>query len=148
MHHLCRALTDTVSLRLFPACQTLVRFFALRRIKQHAMFPGRGAAPRPPGPAGPGPAPDSGPAGDGGTSWLPWCGAALGVGLVGRLDVLMDGEDVVGVIRALDLDQPVVVAAVAGSDPVLALVHQEVDVGAAGRGRVQLLPVVLGPSRD
>src|SRR6266446_1817576 len=30
MHHLCRTLTDTISLRLFPACQTLVRFFALR----------------------------------------------------------------------------------------------------------------------
>src|SRR6202044_3837797 len=36
MHHLCRTLTDTISLRLFPACQTLVRFFALLRIKQHA----------------------------------------------------------------------------------------------------------------
>jgi len=36
MHHLCRTLTDTVSPRLFPACQALVRFFALRRIKQHA----------------------------------------------------------------------------------------------------------------
>ena len=36
MQHLCRALADTVSPRLFPACQALVRFFASRRIKQHA----------------------------------------------------------------------------------------------------------------
>jgi hypothetical protein len=36
MHHLCRTPKDTVSLRLFPTCQTQVRFFALPRIKQHA----------------------------------------------------------------------------------------------------------------
>src|SRR5947207_13424333 len=44
--------------------------------------------------------------------------------------------------------EPVVVAPVGRFAPVLALVHQEVDVGAAGRGRVQFLPVVPGPLRD
>ena len=36
MHHLCEAPKDTLSLELFPTCQTQVRFFALHRIKQHA----------------------------------------------------------------------------------------------------------------
>jgi hypothetical protein len=36
MHHLYAAPKDTVSPQLFGICQTLVRFFALRRIKQHA----------------------------------------------------------------------------------------------------------------
>jgi hypothetical protein len=36
MHHLCKAPKDTLSLELFPTCQTQVRFFALHRIKQHA----------------------------------------------------------------------------------------------------------------
>src|SRR5580692_5945321 len=72
----------------------------------------------------------------------------LGAGLAGGLDVLVDVERVVRVVPVLDLGEPVVVAAVGRLDPVLALVHQEVDVAAAGRGRVQLLPVVPGPLRD
>src|SRR5271170_3011629 len=64
------------------------------------------------------------------------------------LDVLVDVEDIVRVVPLLDPGEPVVVAAVGRLDPVLALVHQEVDVPAAGRGRVQLLPVVPGPLRD
>src|ERR1700728_48489 len=64
------------------------------------------------------------------------------------LDVLVDVERVVRVVTLLDLGQPVVVAAVGRLHPVLALVHHEVDVRAAGRGRVQLLPVVPGPLGD
>lgn len=66
-----------------------------------------------------------------------WYRAALGAWLAGWPDVLVEMEYVVRVIPAIDLDQPVVVAAAGGPDPVLALVHQEVDVGAVGRGRVQ-----------
>src|SRR5207237_4872197 len=66
----------------------------------------------------------------------------------GGPDVLVDVERVVRVVAVLDLGEPVIVGAVGRFDPVLALVHHEVDVGAAGRGRVQLLPVVLGPLRD
>src|SRR6266480_2486207 len=44
------------------------------------------------------------------------------------LDVLVDVEGVVRVVAVLDLGQPVVVAAVGGPDPVLALAHHEVDV--------------------
>src|SRR5215472_3936474 len=65
-----------------------------------------------------------------------------GAGLAGRLDVLVDVEDVAGVVAVLDPGQAVVVAAVGGLDPVLALAHQEVDVAAARRGRVQRFPVV------
>ena len=54
-----------------------------------------------------------------------------GIARAGGLDVLVDAEDVVGVVAALDLSEPVVVAAVGGLDPVLALVHQEVDVSPA-----------------
>ena len=70
---------------------------------------------------------------------MPWSSctsAAAGVGLrvgpAGGLDVLVDVEGVVWVVAVLDLGEPVVVAAVGRFDPVLALVHQEVDVGAAG----------------
>src|SRR5580700_4424943 len=69
----------------------------------------------------------------------------LRAGLAGGLDVLVDVEGVVRVVAVLDLGEPVVVAAVGGLDPVLALVHQEVDVSPARRGRVQLLPVIAGP---
>src|SRR5262249_4594192 len=62
-------------------------------------------------------------------------------------DVLVDVEDVLRVVALLDPGEPVVVAAVGGPDPVLALGHHEVDVGAAGRGRVQRLPVLPGPLR-
>src|SRR5262245_49802065 len=63
------------------------------------------------------------------------------------LDVLVDVEDVVRVVAPLYPGEPVVVAAVGGLDPVLALEHHEVDVGAAGRRRMQRLPVLLCPLR-
>jgi myo-inositol 2-dehydrogenase / D-chiro-inositol 1-dehydrogenase len=72
----------------------------------------------------------------------------LEVRLARGLNVLVDVEDVIGVVAALDLSEPVVVAAVGGLDPFLALVHQEVDVSPASRGGVQFLPVVACPLRD
>src|SRR5450755_4356744 len=64
------------------------------------------------------------------------------------LDVLVDVEHIVRVVAVLDLGEPVIVTSVGRFDPVAALVHHEVDVGAARGGRVQLLPVVPGPLRD
>jgi hypothetical protein len=64
------------------------------------------------------------------------------------LDVLVNVERVAGVIAVLDAGEPVVVAAIGGLDPFASFVHEEVDVAAAGRGRVQGLPVVAGPVRD
>src|SRR5580765_3467675 len=69
-------------------------------------------------------------------------------GLISRPDVLVDVECVVRVVAALDLGQPGVVAAVGGPDPLLALVHHEVDVRPARGLRVQLVPVVPGPAGD
>src|SRR6476659_9289569 len=46
-----------------------------------------------------------------------------------RLDVLVDAEEVVRVVRRLDLRQAVVVIAVAGADSLLTLVHHHVHVG-------------------
>src|SRR5580698_5577996 len=60
-------------------------------------------------------------------------------------DVLVDVEGVVWVVPGLDVGEPVVAAPVGRPDPVLALVHEEVDVASPCRGRVQLLPVVLSP---
>src|SRR5215470_18970374 len=77
-----------------------------------------------------------------------WATAGLGARAAGGPDVLVDVEGVVRVVAALDLGEPVVVAAVGGFDALLALAHHEVDVAAACRGRVQLLPVVAGPLRD
>ena len=65
-----------------------------------------------------------------------------------RHDVLVDVEHVVGVESLLHRRQPVVVAEVRRADPVGSLVHHEVDVRAAGRRRVQRLPVVPRPGRD
>src|SRR5664279_2912381 len=69
-------------------------------------------------------------------------------GLTGGVDVLVDVEGVAGVVVVFDPGEPVVVAEVGGFDPVLALVHHEVDVGAAGRGGVQILPIVVDPFGD
>src|SRR3979411_3321627 len=55
------------------------------------------------------------------------------------LDVLVDVEGVVRVVAFLDPGQPVVVTEVGRPDPVLSLAHHEVDVGAAGRGGVEIL---------
>jgi molybdate-binding protein len=48
--------------------------------------------------------------------------------VAGGLDVLVDVAGVVPVVAVLDLGEPVVVAALGGFDPVLALAHQEADV--------------------
>src|SRR2546422_4742014 len=61
----------------------------------------------------------------------------------GGRDVLVQPEEVLGVVAALDLGQPVVGSArVGGADPRLALVAEEVDVGAAVglQNRAQQLP--------
>src|SRR6202161_953242 len=78
------------------------------------------------------------------TAGPPRSGASAAAGL----DVLVDVERVVRVVALLDPGEPVVVAAVGPLHPLLALVHHEVEVRAAGRGRVQLLPVIPGPLRD
>ena len=54
----------------------------------------------------------------------------------------------VGIALGLDLRQPVVVVAVGRLHPLLALVHHEVDVGAAGRVRVGCVPVADRPVGD
>ena len=63
----------------------------------------------------------------------------------GRQDVLVDPEHVVRVVRRLDLREAGVVRAVGRLHARLALVHHEVDVGAARRVRVQRLPVADRP---
>src|SRR5712691_1025956 len=47
-----------------------------------------------------------------------------------RLDVLVQVEQVVRVVRPLDLDEPIVVASVVSPDPVLVVLRHEVDVAA------------------
>ena len=54
--------------------------------------------------------------------------AMVALGLCRRLDVLVDMEEVVRIILAFNPSQPLVVVAVGGLDPVLALLHHEVDV--------------------
>ena len=64
-------------------------------------------------------------------------------------DVLVHPEQVVRVVAPLHLHEPVVVLPVGGLHALAALVvHEEVDVRAPGRVRVQRLPVALGPVRD
>src|SRR3982751_5886763 len=65
-----------------------------------------------------------------------------------RLDVLVDVEQVVGVVLRLDLGEPCVVLAVRGLDPVLSLLHHHVHVCAARGERVQRLVVLLRPGAD
>ena len=99
--------------------------------------PGAPAPEHPPRSTRPGPpAPDHPPRSTrpGSAVTCPWAGTSSGSRIVpaGGLDVLVDMEGVVRVVAVLDLGEPVVVAAVGRFDAVLALVHQEVDVGAAG----------------
>src|SRR6516164_1497086 len=100
---------------------------------QRSSSPGAAAGGKQPGPGGPLPPSPPG-------RW-----AALGAEPAVGLDVLVDVERVVRVVTMLDLGESVVIAAVGGFDAVRAFVHQEIDVGAACRGRVQLLPVVPRP---
>src|SRR3954451_8071307 len=71
-----------------------------------------------------------------------------GGGRSARLDVLVDPEEVLRVVRRLDAGQAVVVVAVARAHPLLALVHHHVHVRAAGRVGVQRVEVVDGPVPD
>src|SRR5690606_9558370 len=49
-----------------------------------------------------------------------------------RRDVLVDAEQIGRVVLRLDRGKPVVVVPIGGSDALRALLHHEVDVGAAG----------------
>src|SRR5262249_53762248 len=100
------------------------------------------------GPQAPGPVVNPGACGQCRCRCPAWQRTELGGEPAAGLDVLVEVERVVRVVAALDLGEPVVVAAVGGFDALLALGNQEVDVAAACRGRVQLLPVVAGPLRD
>src|SRR5262245_25476269 len=53
-----------------------------------------------------------------------------------RLDVLVDPEDVVGVVGGLDGRQPVVVLPVAGAHALLPLLHHHVHIRPTGRERM------------
>lgn len=48
-----------------------------------------------------------------------------------RRDVLIDVEEIAGVVLGLDLSQSGIVTPISRLDPVLAFVHHEVDVGTA-----------------
>ena len=52
----------------------------------------------------------------------------VALGLCRRLHILVDMEEVVRIVLAFNFSQPLVVVAVGGLDPVLALLHHEVDV--------------------
>lgn len=62
-----------------------------------------------------------------------------------RPDLLVDPEDVGAVVGSLELGQPVVVLAVGGPGPFLALVHHEVRVAGAGGVAVGGFPAVGRP---
>src|SRR5262249_44632880 len=100
------------------------------------------------GPQAPGPVVNPGACGQCTCGRPAWQRTDLGGAPAAGWVVLVEVERVAWSLRALDLAEPVVVAAVGGFDALLALAHHEVDVAAACRGRVQLLPVVAGPLRD
>src|SRR6266496_3183020 len=64
---------------------------------------------------------------------------------LGRLDVLVDVEQVAGVVLCFDLREPVVVRAVGRADPIVALLHHHVHVAASRRMRMERLPVRHAP---
>src|SRR5437868_7990622 len=72
---------------------------------------------------------------------------SLGTSLLSarRLDVLVHVEEVVRVVRRLDLGEPLVVLAVARLHAILALLHHHVHVGAARRERVERVVVAARP---
>ena len=74
--------------------------------------------------------------------FLPFSHAPL---LTLRQHILVDPEQVVGIVLRLHLGQPLVVAAVAGLHPFLTFLHHEVDVRAAARVWVHVIPVADGP---
>jgi hypothetical protein len=67
----------------------------------------------------------------------------------GRLDVLVDPEQIGRIIFALHGRQPGIVCPVGRLEPGVALiVHHEIRIGAAEVERMHRLPIGLGPSRD
>ena len=71
---------------------------------------------------------------------VPWMMARTGQRL--RCDVLVDVEEIAGIVRPLELNQAVVVLAVVVSNPAEIVVLHEVDVAAGLRIRRQCLVVV------
>src|ERR1700684_2322469 len=65
-----------------------------------------------------------------------------------RLDVLIYAEQVAGIVPLLDLSQTVVILTVGRPDPILALLHHEVDVGAAGGIGMKRVPILPRPDGD
>ena len=65
-----------------------------------------------------------------------------------RPDVLIHAEQVRGIVLVLDRSQPIVVVTERRLDPLLALIHHEIDVRAAGRVRMHRVEVVLAPFGD
>src|SRR5215831_9216871 len=65
-----------------------------------------------------------------------------------RLDVLVHAEEICGVVLLLNAGETTVIVAESGLNPILALVHHEVDVSAAGGIGMQGLPIFLAPGRD
>src|SRR6202022_626185 len=61
-------------------------------------------------------------------------------------DVLIDAEQIFGVVRPLDGGQSIVVVAVARPDALLALIHHHVHVRAAGGVGVKRLVVIDAPA--
>src|SRR5215218_4027924 len=85
-------------------------------------------------------------------AWLPARAAAqraprLSYWLRSRLDVLVEVEEVLGIVLRLDPSEALVVRPVRRTDPLLALLHHEVNVAAAALGgvRVERFPCRNGP---
>src|SRR5437764_12155745 len=70
------------------------------------------------------------------------------VRLLRRPDVLINAEDVFGVVLRFDRRQPLLIPAVGGPNPVLAFFHHEVHISAAGPERMQRIVILTGPVRD
>lgn len=66
----------------------------------------------------------------------------------GGLDVLVDAEEIRGVVFFLDGGEAFVIVAVGGLDALLAFLHHEIDVRATGRKRMESFPIVLAPIDD
>jgi hypothetical protein len=66
----------------------------------------------------------------------------------GGVDVLVNVEDIVGVVLRLDAREAVVVIAIGGADAVLSFVHHEVDVCATSGVGMGRLPVADAPVAD
>jgi hypothetical protein len=65
-----------------------------------------------------------------------------------RPNVLIDAEQVHGIVLVLNRRQPLVVVSERCLNPFLALVHHEIDVCPTSRIRMQRVEIVLAPRRD